>query len=152
MRMTPLDDIDRSIVEVLRVDGRITVNDLAERVGLSPSPTLRRLRRLEEEAVIKGYRAEIEPAAIGRALTIWVTARLMVGDPAAQAGFESGLAEIDAVTEVHHVTGDVDYLIRVDVADLSAYDRIVRVDLAELPGQAHITSYVVTSTALDRRW
>ena len=147
-----LDDIDRAIVDVLRRDGRITVNDLAEHIGLSASPTLRRLRRLEDGGVIRGYRAEVDPAAIGRSLTIWVTARLMVGDPDAQAGFEAGLAAIDAVSEVHHVTGDVDYLIRVDAADLTDYDRIVRVDLAELPGQAHITSYVVTSTALDRRW
>ena len=92
----------------------------------------------------------VQTCALPICLTVWVTARLTEGDRAAQEGFEAGLATIDAVTEAHHVTGDVDYLIRVDIEDLAAYDRIVRFDLAELPGQAHITSYVVTSTALDR--
>jgi Lrp/AsnC family transcriptional regulator, leucine-responsive regulatory protein len=151
MCMNPLDSIDRRIVDELRVDGRITVNDLADRVGLSPSPTLRRLRRLEDDGIIRGYGAIIDPAAIGRGFSVWVTARLAVGDPDAQDGFEAGLRALDAVTEVHHVTGDVDYLIRVDVEDLAAYDQIIRNELARLPGQAHVTSYVVTSTAIERR-
>jgi Lrp/AsnC family leucine-responsive transcriptional regulator len=149
--MTELDTIDRLIVEQLRADGRMTVNDLADRIGLSPSPTLRRLRRLEDDGVIRGYEAVVDPDAIGRGFSVWVTARLVDGDPRIQAAFEAGLQAIEAVTEAHHVTGDVDYLIRVDVEDLAAYDRIIRNDLARLPGQAHITSYVVTSTALERR-
>lgn len=139
------------MLDELRDDGRVTVNDLAERIGLSPSPTLRRLRRLEDAGVIRGYGAVLDPEAIGRGLSVWVTARLAVGDRETQTGFEAGLAAIDAVTEAHHVTGDVDYLIRVDVEDLAAYDHVVRYELAELPGRAHITSYVVTSTALERR-
>lgn len=146
-----LDVIDRRIVDELRADGRITVNDLAERIGLSGSPTLRRLRRLEADGVVRGYTARIDPDAIGRGFSVWVTARLAVGDPEAQRGFEDGLRALDAVTEAHHVTGDVDYLIRVDVADLEAYDHVIRNELARLPGQAHITSYVVTSTAIERR-
>lgn len=146
-----LDAIDRRIVDELRADGRITVNDLAERIGLSGSPTLRRLRRLEADGVVRGYTARIDPDAIGRGFSVWVTARLAVGDPEAQRGFEDGLRALDAVTEAHHVTGDVDYLIRVDVADLEAYDHVIRNELARLPGQAHITSYVVTSTAIERR-
>jgi Lrp/AsnC family leucine-responsive transcriptional regulator len=146
-----LDAIDRRIVDELRADGRITVNDLAERIGLSGSPTLRRLRRLEAGGVVRGYTARIDPDAIGRGFSVWVTARLAVGDPEAQRGFEDGLRALDAVTEAHHVTGDVDYLIRVDVADLEAYDHVIRNELARLPGQAHITSYVVTSTAIERR-
>jgi len=146
-----LDAIDRRIVDELRADGRITVNDLADRVGLSGSPTLRRLRRLEAGGVVRGYTARIDPDAIGRGFSVWVTARLAVGDPEAQRGFEDGLRALDAVTEAHHVTGDVDYLIRVDVADLEAYDHVIRNELARLPGQAHITSYVVTSTAIERR-
>ncbi len=151
MRMEALDQIDRRIVDTLRADGRITVNDLAERVGLSGSPTLRRLRRLEADGVIHGYQARVAPDAIGRGFSVWVTARLAVGDPEAQHGFETGLRAIESVTEAHHVTGDVDYLIRVDVADLSAYDHVIRNELATLPGQAHITSYVVTSTAIQPR-
>ena len=149
--MEHLDDIDRKIIDQLRTDGRVTVNELADRIGLSGSPTLRRFRRLEADGVIRGYTADIAPEAIGRGFSVWVTARLAVGDPEAQRGFEDGLRSIEAVTEAHHVTGDVDYLVRVDVADLAAYDHVIRNELARLPGQAHITSYVVTSTVIERR-
>ena len=149
--MSKLDTIDRRIVDELRADGRVTINDLADRIGLSGSPTLRRLRRLEADGIIRGYRADIEPDAIDRGLSVWVTARLAVGDPDAQRGFEDGLRAMESVTEAHHVTGDVDYLVRVDVADLAAYDHVIRNELSRLPGQAHITSYVVTSTAIERR-
>ncbi len=151
LRMEPLDAIDRRIVAELRHDGRVTINELAERVGLSGSPTLRRLRRLEADGVIRGYRADVDPQTIGRGFSVWVTARLAVGDPDAQKAFEDGLRSLPAVTEAHHVTGDVDYLVRVDVEDLAAYDHVIRNELATLPGQAHITSYVVTSTAIPPR-
>jgi len=149
--MEALDSIDRRIIEVLRTDGRITVNDLADQIGLSGSPTLRRLRRLENDGVIRGYRADVVPSALDRGLSVWVTVRLAVGDPQTQNEFEHGLRALDSVTEAHHVTGDVDYMVRVDVADLSAYDHVIRNELARLPGQAQITSYVVTSTAIERR-
>lgn len=149
--MNTLDTIDQRIIDVVRADGRITVNDLAEAVGLSPSPTLRRLRRLEADGVITGYTAVVAPDAIERGFNVWVTARLAAGDPTHQTAFEEGMRAIAAVTEAHHVTGDVDYLIRVEVKDLAAYDHVIRNDLARLPGNAHITSYVVTSTVLDPR-
>ncbi len=148
--MQALDTIDHRILEVLADDGRITINDLAEAVGLSPSPTLRRVRRLEDSGVIRGYRADIDPAAVGRGLTVWVTSRLSLPDASMVEAFEGALADVDAVTSAHHVTGDVDYLLRIEVEDLDAYDRIVRTVLPALPGAAHITSYVVTSTAKGR--
>jgi Lrp/AsnC family leucine-responsive transcriptional regulator len=145
-----LDEIDRRILDVLAADGRITINDLAGEIGLSPSPTLRRVRRLEEDGVIRGYRAEIDPDAIGRGLTVWVTTRLALADADTVAAFEAALDDIDEITSAHHVTGDVDYLLRIEVADLDEYDRIVRTVLPALPGASHITSYVVTSTAKGR--
>jgi len=144
-----LDSIDRRIIDVLQVDGRISVNDLAERIGLSASPTLRRLRRLEQTKVILGYRADIDPHAVGRGLTVWVTLRLALMDPDRLATFEQALVGLDSVTSVHHVTGDVDYLVRVDIADLDAYDEVIRKQIPSLPGEAHVTSYVVTSTIAD---
>ncbi len=151
LRYMELDAVDVAILSVLQSDGRITNAELAERVSLSASATLRRTRALEEAGVIRGYRADVDPPAIGRGFSVWVTARLGEGDPAAQQAYEAGLRELPAVTEAHHVTGDVDYLIRVDVADLAAYDHVIRNELASLPGQAHITSYVVTSTAIEPR-
>jgi len=144
-----LDSIDHAILRVMQNDGRISVNDLAARVGLSASPTLRRLRHLEESGVIRGYRADIDPAALGRGLTVWVTVRLALYDPDELAAFEQSLVALDAVTSVHHVTGDVDYLVRVDIADLDAYDQVIRRQIPSLPGAAHVTSYVVTSTIAE---
>jgi len=146
-----LDSIDHAILRVMQSDGRISVNDLATRVGLSASPTLRRLRHLEESGVIRGYRADIDPAALGRGLTVWVTVRLALYDPEQLESFEQSLIALDAVTSVHHVTGDVDYLVRVDIADLDAYDQVIRKQIPSLPGSAHVTSYVVTSTIADGR-
>lgn len=145
-----LDAIDQRITDVLVADGRTTVADLAAAIGLSPSATLRRMRRLEETSVIRGYRADIDPAAIGRALTVWVAARLSLPDAPSVEAFEAALDDIDAVTSAHHVTGDIDYLLRIEVQDLDEYDRVVRMVLPALPGAAHITSYVVTSTAKGR--
>jgi len=149
---TTLDSIDLRILDVLQEDGRISVNRLAERVGLSASPTLRRLRHLEDSGVIRGYHAEIAPAAIGRGLTVWVTLRLALMSPDRLAAFEQALAGLDAVTSVHHVTGDVDYLVRVDIANLDAYDEVIRQQIPSLPGEAHVTSYVVTSTIAEGRY
>ncbi len=144
-----LDSIDRRIVDELRRDGRLTVNALAERVGLSPSPCLRRLRRLERDGVITGYRAVVDPTAIDRGLTVWVTARLSSHDVAAVGSFEQGITGLDEVTGVFHVTGDVDYLLRIEVPDLAAYDRVLREVLPAVAGGAHLTSYVVTSVLAD---
>lgn len=146
-----LDSIDLRILDVLQVEGRISVNNLAERIGLSASPTLRRLRHLEDTGVIRGYRAEIDPTVIGRGLTVWVTLRLALMNPERLAAFEQALVGLDAVTSVHHVTGDVDYLVRVDIADLDAYDEVIRQQIPSLPGEAHVTSYVVTSTITEQR-
>jgi len=146
-----LDSIDRRILEVVQSDGRISVNELAERVGLSASPTLRRLRRLEQTGVIRGYVADIDPDALGRGLTVWVTLRLALMSPERLDDFEQALVGLDAVTSVHHVTGDVDYMVRVDIADLDAYDEVIRKRIPSLPGEAHVTSYVVTSTITEHQ-
>jgi len=81
----------------------------------------------------------------GGGLTVWVTLRLALMDPDRLAEYEQDLASLESVTSVHHVTGDVDYLVRVDIADLDAYDDVIRKKIPSLPGAAHVTSYVVTS-------
>lgn len=146
--MSNLDSIDRAIIAELEGDGRMAINTLADRVGLSASPCLRRVRKLEDEGVITGYRAIINGAAVGRGLVVWATARLGRHDSSVYE-FEEAIAAIDAISSVHHVTGDVDYLIRVEAEDLDHYDRLVRTILPALPGEAHLTSYVVTSIIKD---
>jgi Lrp/AsnC family leucine-responsive transcriptional regulator len=141
-----VDDVDRAILAVLDQDGRINNADLAARVGLSPSPCLRRVRRLEETGVIRGYRAVIDPAAIGRSLRVFAGVRLVRHARADVLAFERAVVRLPEVVHSHHVTGNYDYLLQVEVADLPAYEDFHANRLATLPGVAAVTSYVTMKT------
>lgn len=141
-----MDDVDRAILAVLEKDGRISNADLAERVGLSPSPCLRRVRRLEQAGVIRGYRALIDPAVIGRGLRVFTGVRLARHARADVLAFERAVVRLPEVVYTHHVTGNFDYLLQVEVADLSAYEDFHANRLAGLPGVAMVTSYVAMKT------
>jgi Lrp/AsnC family leucine-responsive transcriptional regulator len=141
-----MDDIDRAILAVLERDGRISNHELAARVGLSPSPCLRRVRQLEGTGVIGGYRALIDPAAVGRSLRVMAGVRLMRHARADVVAFERGITQLQEVVACHHITGNFDYLLQVEVADLSAYEHFHANELAALPGVATVTSYVTMKT------
>ncbi|MFD7504327.1 Lrp/AsnC family transcriptional regulator [Streptomyces sp. NPDC059850] len=141
-----MDDVDRSILAVLEKHGRISNAELAARVGLSPSPCLRRVNRLEETGVIRGYRAEIDPAALGRGLRVFAGVRLMRHKRADVTAFERAVVQLPEVVHVHHVTGNYDYLLQVEVADLAAYEDFHANRLADLPGVAMVNSYVTMKT------
>lgn len=143
---TELDDIDRRILDVLQRDGRISFEDLARQVGLTASPCLRRVRRMERDGVITGYAAVVDPQARGGGLRVFVGVRLLrqqVGDCHA---FETAVSALAEVTECHHVTGDYSYLLRVEVADIAAYRAFHSEKLAALPAVSAATSYVVMAT------
>ena len=137
-----MDEIDRSIIHHLRSDGRLSVVELADRVGLSPSPTLRRVRSLERTGVIRGYRAEIDPVAEGRSFEVFVTATLATTDPENVTAFEDGVAEIDEVRACYRMFGDTDYLVLVAVEDLAAYERLWSERLSRLRGAARVSSQI----------
>jgi Lrp/AsnC family transcriptional regulator, leucine-responsive regulatory protein len=141
-----MDDVDRSILAVLEERGRISNAELAARVGLSPSPCLRRVRRLEQTGVIRGYRALIDPAAVGRSLRVFVGVRLIRHARADVAAFERSVVRLREVMRTYHVTGQYDYLLQVEVADLAAYEDFHATRLAGLPGVAMVTSYVTMKT------
>jgi Lrp/AsnC family leucine-responsive transcriptional regulator len=141
-----MDEIDRAILTALDKHGRISNNELAERVGLSPSPCLRRVRRLEETGVIRGYQALIDPAAIGRGLRVFAGVRLIRHARADVVEFERAVIQIPEVVHAHHVTGNYDYLLQVEVADLPAYEDFHANRLASLPSVAAVTSYVTMKT------
>ena len=141
-----MDDVDRSILAVLEERGRISNAELAAEVGLSPSPCLRRVRRLEETGAIRGYRALIDPAALGRSLRVFVGVRLMRHAHADVVAFERAVVQLRDVVYSHHVTGNYDYLLQVEVADLPAYEDFHATRLATLPGVAAVTSYVTMKT------
>ena len=147
-----MDNIDRKIIRALQADGRMTNRDLAEAVGLSPSPCLRRLKALEARGIIRGYRAQVDATAFGLPLTVFIRIRLERHDEATVRAFERAVDRLPNVLECYVMTGAVDYLLKVVVADLADYERFVRRDLHTIGGVASIdTSFaygVVKKTAV----
>ncbi|MCM2424084.1 Lrp/AsnC family transcriptional regulator [Streptomyces sp. RKAG293] len=141
-----MDEVDRQILAVLEKNGRISNAELAARVGLSPSPCLRRVNRLEATGVIRGYRAEIDPAALGRGLRVFAGVRLLRHTRADVTAFERAVVQLAEVVFTHHITGNYDYLLQVDLADLPAYEDFHANRLAGLPNVATVTSYVTMKT------
>lgn len=149
--MTEIDAIgDRILLELTR-DGRISNVELANRVGLSPSACLRRVQEFERTGVIEGYRAVIDRAAIGTGFAAYVAVGLSVHTKVAQEAFERAIARSAQVRECHNVTGAVEYILRVEVADLAAY-KVFHTDiLGVLPQVNAITSYIVMGSPKDER-
>jgi DNA-binding Lrp family transcriptional regulator len=135
-----MDDIDRAILRHLQEDGRLSNVELAERVRLSPSPCLRRVRALESAGVIRGYHADIDPAAMDRGFEVIVHVELTLKDRATVEAFEAGIGALDEVVECRRMFGLPDYVVRVAVADQSAYEAFYMNKLAELPGLARVNS------------
>ncbi|WP_029548712.1 Lrp/AsnC family transcriptional regulator [Rhizorhabdus wittichii] len=139
-----MDAIDRRILAELQSDGRITNHDLAARVGLSPSPCLRRVRQLEEAGVISNYVGLVDPAALGLPVTAFVRVRLDGQDDRHLAAFEEEVARFPEVMECYLMTGESDYQLRVLVASLAAFEDFLRQKLTRIAG----VSQVVSSFAL----
>lgn len=141
-----MDDIDRAILYQLQADGRIPNNELAERVGLTPSPCHRRVRRLEEAGTIQRYVAVVDPVALGRAyeVLVWITLREVTRE--SMATIEEHFAEHDEITEAFRMMGQPDYLVRVAVADAAAYESFYIDTLAALPGVQTLTSMTTMKT------
>lgn len=135
-----MDGIDRAILRQLQADGRLTNVELAERVRLSPSPCLRRVRALEHGGVIRGYHADIDPVAVDLGFEVTVHVELSLKDRATVEAFEAGIASFDEVVECRRMFGVPDYVIRVAVADQAAYETFYMNKLAELPGLARVNS------------
>ncbi|MCB9949243.1 MAG: Lrp/AsnC family transcriptional regulator [Rhodospirillaceae bacterium] len=149
--MTKMDRINQRILRELTRDGRISNIELAERAGLSPSACLRRVQELERTGIIKGYRAVLDRAALGTGFTAYVAVGLSDHTKAAQEAFERSIALAPEVLECHNVTGAVEYLLRVEVADLAAY-KVFHTDvLGTLAQVSAITTYVVMGSPKDAR-
>ncbi len=149
--MTQVDAISDKILRELARDGRISNLHLAERIGLSPSATLRRVQDLERSGVVAGYRARLNRAALDRGFLAYMTVGLSTHTKAAQEAFERAIAQAPQVQECHNVTGAVEYLLRVEVADLAAYKTFHTEVLGALPQVASITTFVVLASPKDER-
>jgi DNA-binding Lrp family transcriptional regulator len=146
-----MDAIDRNILAELQAEGRLTVTELAQRVGLSVAPCHRRLRELERTGAIRGYRAVIDPAAIGLGFEVLVQVTMDREDAATVADFERGLAQIPEVRHAERLFGDPDYLLRVATADIAAYQTLRDTQLATLAGVGRLTSTIVMKRVVDER-
>ena len=135
-----LDAIDRKILTVLQRDGRVSIADLAQQVGLSPSPCLRRVRLLEEAGVIARYVAMVDQQAVGLPVSVFVSIKLESQREEALSKFGKAIARWPEVLECYLMTGPRDYLLRVVVSDLSAYERFLKQKLTRLDGIASIES------------
>ena len=133
------------------MDGRLTVTALAERVRLSVAPCHRRLRELERSGAIRGYRAVVDPAAIGLGFEVLVSVTMEREDAATIAEFEAGLAKVAEVRHAERLFGDPDYLVRVAAADIAAYQALRDEKLATLPGVQRLNSTIVMKRVVDGR-
>ena len=135
-----LDAIDRQILENLQNDARMRNVELAEKVGLSPSPCLRRVGNLEETGVIRGYATLVDAEAVGLPVSVFVSVTLEKQIEKTLAKFEKEIRARPEVMECYLMTGDADYLLRVVTADLGAYERFLIEHLTRIPGVASIKS------------
>ena len=135
-----LDEIDRRILVELQRDGRLTNQDLAGRIGVSASPCWRRVRALEEAGVIKGYAALVDPAALGLNVSVFTQVSLERQEKKALQVFETAVGEWPEIMECYLMTGDANYLLRVVVPDLAAYERFLMARLTRIRGIASIKS------------
>ena len=129
-----MDAIDRKILAVLQREGRLAVTDLAEKVGLSPTPCARRMARLEGDGIITGYGARVDPAKLGLPLTVFVFVELERQSHATLAAFERAIRHFPEVAECHLMTGSRDILLKVLAADLAAFDRFLEDRLVHIEG------------------
>lgn len=135
-----MDRVDHAILDHLARDSSLANVDLADTVNLSPSACLRRVRALERDGVIRGYRADVDPAALGKGFEVEVMIELTHKDRATVETIEARIAQMDEVVSCRRLFGVPDYLMRVAVEDVEAYEAFYMAKLAELPGIGRVTS------------
>ena len=146
-----MDSIDRKILAELQQDGRLTITELAAKIGLSISPCHRRLRELERNGVIRGYRAIVDAQAVGLTFEALLFVTMRQEDRDTLLGFERAVAEIPNVVQAQRLFGDPDYLLRILTTDLTAYQRLEDDVLATLPGVQRLTSTLVMKRVVQDR-
>ena len=138
-----LDRIDRNILVELQKNGRLSNVELSKRVGLSPTPCLERVKRLEAENYISGYCAILNPVKLGAALLVFVEITLTKTSPDVFDEFSKAVQELDVIQECHLVSGDFDFLLKTRVPDMAAYRQLLGETLLTLPAVSESRTYVV---------
>ncbi|HEU4961116.1 MAG TPA: Lrp/AsnC family transcriptional regulator [Sphingomonas sp.] len=141
------DRIDRQILALLQDDGRMTNVDLAEQVGLTAPPCLRRVRALEEAGAIRGYHAELDPATLGYPITVFALVSLKSQAEHDLAEFERHVASIPEIRECHMLNGEIDFILKIVATDLKAFQEILTTHLTPAPNVASVKTSLTIRTS-----
>jgi len=144
-KMTPLDEVDRTILQLLQADGRISNAALARRTNLSPPAIHARLRRLEKQGYIRQYTAIIERESVGFDMLCFINVTIQVHQPEAVARFRDAIRQMPQVLDCHHITGEYDYVLKVAVRNRKELERFVMDQLTPAPGISKIHTSLVLS-------
>lgn len=146
MSVQKFDQIDRKILEILQKDGKITNSQLSKEVGLSPAPTLERVKKLEQSGIIKNYHAQLSREKIGLGVMTMVQVSLVGHKKVVTDSFVSRICEIPEVIECHHVTGSCDFLLKVVSKDISSYQKLMIEKINEIEEVSSTQTMVILST------
>ncbi len=144
-----IDQIDRKIIEVLRGDGRVTVTELASRIGLSKTPCQIRLKRLIDDGVIRGFRAVTDPVKLGLGHIAFAEVKLSDTREAALSAFANAVLQVREIEECHMIASSFDYLLKVRTADIHSYRRVLGEKISSLPHVASTSTFVVMESIID---
>jgi Lrp/AsnC family leucine-responsive transcriptional regulator len=146
-----LDSIDRNILTIVQADGRITNSQLSKEIGLSPAPTLERVKKLETSGFIKNYHADLEKSKIGLGVSTFVLVGLKGHNKENIEIFTNQINDIEEVIECHHITGSGDFILRVIAKDIVSYQKLMLERVTEIPVVDNLQSMVILSTFKDSK-
>lgn len=150
MPQTKFDSVDRNIIQILQKEGRIANKELSERIGLTTTPTLERVRRLEREGIIEGYTARVNKESVGRGFVAFVKVTLKVHQLNLLEEFTSAIQEIPEILACYHTTGDGDFLLQVVAKDTKDYEQLMRNKLTTLPDVERLHTSIVLNTIKEQ--
>ncbi len=146
-----MDRTDKKIIAELQSDGRLSLTELAEKVGLSLSPCHRRVKSLEESGIISGYRAQVDTSKLGMSFSVIVFVSLEKADRKAVSSFEEAVVEVPEVITAQRLFGNPDYMLHVLTRDMESFQRLYDLNLSALPGVQRLTSTLVMKTVVHNR-
>ncbi len=149
--MTKIDQIDRNVLEKLQRNAKITNAQLSKEIGLSPAPTLERVKKLEQSGIIKSYHAKLEPSKVGLNVTTFVQVSLIGHRKSVTESFVEKINSIPEVIECHHITGTADFLLKVISEDISTYQKLMLEKINEIEEVSNTQSMVILSTFKDSK-
>ena len=149
MSINKLDQIDHSLLEILQSNGKITNAQLSKEIGLSPAPTLERVKKLEVSGIIKSYHAQIDREKVGLGVMTFVQVSLAGHRKAVSEAFVEKISKVPEIIECHHVTGSCDFLLKVIAKDINSYQKLIMETINEIEEVASTQTMVILSTFKD---